>query len=234
MNIHIIVPARSGSKRFPKKNIANFLGKPLFMHSINFACKLNFASKIIFSSDSKKYAKIIKNKNIIFHQRSKFSSEDTSMEEDILFDLKKFYKRNKIKYPDSILWLRPTHPLRCLYSFKQAYKIHRVKKKTVMIVHKTESRLFTSSNNLIYPINTQMRKKSMIRGQDCKPLFKIFSGEIFKFPKKYSKNFLGKKRYFIVAPKETDYDIDEKNDLKNLEIIIKKNNSIYKKFIHLN
>ena len=41
------------------------------------------------------------------------------MEEDILFDLKKFYRKNNIKYPDSILWLRPTHPLRCLSSFKK-------------------------------------------------------------------------------------------------------------------
>ena len=52
MNIHVIIPARSGSKRFPNKNIATFLGKPLFTHAINFALKLNFASKIIFTSDS--------------------------------------------------------------------------------------------------------------------------------------------------------------------------------------
>ncbi len=234
MNIHVIIPARSGSKRFPNKNIATFLGKPLFTHAINFALKLNFASKIIFTSDSEKYAKIIKKKKILFHPRSNFASMDTSMEEDILFDLKKFYRKNNIKYPDSILWLRPTHPLRCLSSFKKAYNIHRKRKKTVMIVHKTESRLFTSRNGLIYPINTLMKKKSMIRGQDCKPLFKIFSGEFFKFPTIYSKNFLGKKRYFVIAPNETDHDIDKKNDLKNLEIVIRKNYSTYKKFIHLN
>ena len=79
-----------------------------------------------------------------------------------------------------------------------------------------------------------MKKKSMIRGEDCKPLSNIFSGEFFKFPTIYSKNFLGKKRYFVIAPNETDHDIVKKNDLKNLEIVIRKNYSTYKKFIHLN
>ena len=32
-----IIPARGGSKGIPKKNIINFLGKPLISHSINYA-----------------------------------------------------------------------------------------------------------------------------------------------------------------------------------------------------
>ena len=106
MNIHAIVPARSGSKRFRNKNISNFMGIPLFQHSVNFANKLNFISKIIFSTDSKRYMKLTKNKsNILFHNRSIFASKDYSMEEDILLDLKTFYKKNKIKFSDAILWL---------------------------------------------------------------------------------------------------------------------------------
>ena len=55
---YAIVPSRSGSKRFKNKNIYNFLNKPLFFHSINFAKKLSFVDKIIFSTDSEKYIKI--------------------------------------------------------------------------------------------------------------------------------------------------------------------------------
>lgn len=233
MNIHAIIPARSGSKRFPNKNISNFMGTPLFQHSINFASKLNFISKIILSTDSKRYVKVTKSKsNIIFHKRSIFASKDNSMEEDILIDLKNFYKKKKIKYPDAVLWLRPTHPLRSIEIFRKGFNLFKRKKKTVMIIHKAESRLFMAKNNLIYPINKEMTKKSMIRSQDCKPLFKIFSGEYFKFPKKYSKNFLGKSKYYVVAPKETDFDIDEKKDLKILEIIAKNNFLRYKNYLH--
>ena len=47
------------------------MGIPLFQHSVNFANKLNFFSKIIFSTDSKRYMKLTKNKsNILFHNRS--------------------------------------------------------------------------------------------------------------------------------------------------------------------
>lgn len=233
MNIHAIVPARSGSKRFKNKNILNFMDIPLFQHSVNFANKLNFITKIVFSTDSKKYMKLIKNgSNIIFHNRSIFASKDHSMEEDILLDLKAFYKKNKIKFPDAILWLRPTHPLRSLKTFRKGFNLFRKKKKTVMIIHKTESRLFKVNKNLAYPINKEMKKKSMIRSQDCKPLFKIFSGEFFKFPKRYSKNFLGTKKYYVIAPKETDFDIDTKKDLEILEIIAKKNYLRYKNYLH--
>ena len=54
-----IIPARSGSKRFPNKNIHIFLNIPLFYHSI-FCKKLKFVKKIIFSTDSEKYIRIAK------------------------------------------------------------------------------------------------------------------------------------------------------------------------------
>ena len=115
MNIHAIIPARKGSKRFKNKNITKFMGIALFQHSINFATKLKFITTIIFSTDSKSYIRKVKKKSkIIIHPRSQLTSKDNSMEEDILYDLKKFYKKNKIELPDSILWLRPTSPLRSL------------------------------------------------------------------------------------------------------------------------
>ena len=68
------------------------------MHSINFANKLKFIDKIILSSDSKKYLNTAKdNKKIDKAFKIKKSSKDTSMEEHILRDLIKFFKReNKL------------------------------------------------------------------------------------------------------------------------------------------
>ena len=96
MSLHAIIPARSGSKRFSNKNITNFLNIPLFYHSIFFAKKLKFVKKIIFSTDNDKYIKIAKKiPNIIIHKRNIYASKDNSMEEDILFDLKRFYNEKK-------------------------------------------------------------------------------------------------------------------------------------------
>ncbi|MGV8815863.1 MAG: cytidylyltransferase domain-containing protein, partial [Gelidibacter sp.] len=37
MKITALIPARKNSQRFPGKNFAPFLGKPLFRHSVDFA-----------------------------------------------------------------------------------------------------------------------------------------------------------------------------------------------------
>ena len=58
-----IIPARGGSKRIKKKNIKQFLGKPIISYSIETALKSNLFSKIHVSTDSleiKKYLKKIK------------------------------------------------------------------------------------------------------------------------------------------------------------------------------
>ncbi len=234
MKIAAIVPARSGSKRFKNKNLYLLKKKNLFLHSIYFAKKLKFISEIIFSSDSKKYHDIARKvPNITIHLRSKKASSNKAMEEDILEDIRENFIINKKKIPDAILWLRPTHPLRCLKTFKKAYQLFKRKKNTVMIVHKEEPRLFYSKNKkLLIPINKKMKNISMIRGQDCKPLYSIFSGEFFNFPKKYNRNFLGNKKYFIEAPKYTKHDIDNKDDLDLINNLIKKDKKLFSKYIH--
>ena len=57
MNVAII-PARGGSKRIPKKNIKNFLGKPIIAYSIEAAINSNLFDKVIVSTDSSEIADI--------------------------------------------------------------------------------------------------------------------------------------------------------------------------------
>lgn len=53
-----IIPARSGSKGVPNKNIIDFCGKPLMVYAIDEAKKAGIFDRIIVSTDSEKYAKI--------------------------------------------------------------------------------------------------------------------------------------------------------------------------------
>ena len=57
-NIIVIIPARGGSKGIPKKNIINFLDKPLITHSIQYAKDSNFVDNIYVSTDDKNIAEI--------------------------------------------------------------------------------------------------------------------------------------------------------------------------------
>lgn len=57
MNIAII-PARGGSKRIPKKNIKDFLGKPIIAYSIETALKSKLFDKVIVSTDDEAIKKV--------------------------------------------------------------------------------------------------------------------------------------------------------------------------------
>ena len=60
MNIAVI-PARSGSKRIPRKNIKEFYGKPMIAWAISIAQKSGLFGKIIVSTDDEEIAKISRN-----------------------------------------------------------------------------------------------------------------------------------------------------------------------------
>ena len=53
-----IIPARSGSKRIPRKNIKLFLGKPMIAWSISTAIESGLFDRIIVSTDDPKISKI--------------------------------------------------------------------------------------------------------------------------------------------------------------------------------
>lgn len=57
MNIAII-PARGGSKRIPKKNIKQFLGKPMISYPISIALSTGIFEKVIVSTDDNEIADI--------------------------------------------------------------------------------------------------------------------------------------------------------------------------------
>ena len=57
MKLHILIPARGGSKGILKKNIQKINNKSLVEISINFALNLNISGNIFVSSDMKEVEK---------------------------------------------------------------------------------------------------------------------------------------------------------------------------------
>jgi len=110
MTVIGIIPARSGSKGVPNKNIRPLGGIPLLGWIVNAAKKSQKIDKLIFSSDSEKYFKIAKSfdNELIFHKRSSELSEDVPSEFvllDVLKNFKEFFDDNSI-----IVMLQPTTP----------------------------------------------------------------------------------------------------------------------------
>ena len=118
MNILCIIPARSGSKGIPNKNIKLFKGLPLLVHSINQAkCSKYYNSpkhnmKIFVSTDSKEYADIAKEYGAeVPFLRPEEISKDESL--DYEFISHALVEYDNLGYnPDIIMQLRPTQPCR--------------------------------------------------------------------------------------------------------------------------
>ena len=56
------IPARGGSKGIPNKNIKEFAGKPLIVHSIEYALNCSQIDEVVVSTDDDKIAE---NKTIV-------------------------------------------------------------------------------------------------------------------------------------------------------------------------
>lgn len=113
MSIIAVIPARSGSKAIPDKNIKTLAGKPLLSYSIALAKKLDLIDRIIVSTDSEKYAEIAQRygAEIPFLRPTEISL-DMSTDYNFIRHLLDSLKAKEDYVPDFIVHLRPTTPFR--------------------------------------------------------------------------------------------------------------------------
>ena len=115
----VIIPARSGSKGIPNKNIREIAGKSLLLRTLETATGLTDIKNICLSTDSEKYYQNIKDEfNPIFLKRSPELSTDTALAINVWKDAIKFLKNNYENYEYSI-WLEPSSPMRNLNWLKE-------------------------------------------------------------------------------------------------------------------
>ena len=121
MKIVTIIPARSGSKGLPNKNILNLLGIPMFAWSIIHAKYYsNKDDLIIVSSDSEEYLEIAERFNAVPFLRSKNLSKDTTKTEPVMDEILNSYS---IDDDDIVVLLQPTSPIRRKKTLSKLSKI---------------------------------------------------------------------------------------------------------------
>lgn len=106
-----IIPARGGSKRIPKKNIKDFLGKPIIAYSIEAALKSKLFDEVMVSTDDVEIAEIAKDYGaIIPFFRSKKNSDDFATTYDVIEEVINQYKKKEIEF-ENICCIYPCSPL---------------------------------------------------------------------------------------------------------------------------
>ena len=107
-HIIAIIPARGGSKGIPKKNIIDFLGKPLLAWSIEDAKGSSFIDGVYVSTDDEEIAKVAEQYGARVIWRPKEISGDFSPSEEAL----KHAVREASQPIDYVVFLQATSPLR--------------------------------------------------------------------------------------------------------------------------
>lgn len=107
-----IIPARGGSKRIPRKNIRNFLGKPIISYSILAAIESGLFSEVMVSTDDEEIAAIARGYGaVVPFFRSKKNADDYATTLDVLNEVLINYENTLHKKFDLVCCIYPTAPL---------------------------------------------------------------------------------------------------------------------------
>lgn len=108
-----LIPARSGSKGVPKKNIRSLGGHPLIAYSIVAAKLSSKIERIILSTDSSEIAEMARSYGAeVPFLRPIELAQDHSSDLDFVRHALNWFEDHEGDLPDFLLHLRPTTPLR--------------------------------------------------------------------------------------------------------------------------
>lgn len=106
-----IIPARGGSKRLPRKNIADFLGKPMIAYSIAAAIDSDAFARVVVSTEDVEIAEIARRFGADVELRDPRLATDQARVVDVCLDLLDREASAGRRYPQ-FACLYPAAPLR--------------------------------------------------------------------------------------------------------------------------
>jgi N-acylneuraminate cytidylyltransferase len=138
-----IIPARGGSKRIPRKNIKDFLGKPIIAYSIEAAIKSELFDEIMVSTDDKEIAEVaLKYGAKVPFFRSSKNSDDHSRTMDVIHEvLGEYIQKLNMKFEHAC----------CIYPTAPLIKIEHLKSGFNKLISEDFSSVFTAVE-FSYPI----------------------------------------------------------------------------------
>ncbi len=226
MKVLTVVPARSGSKGLPGKNIKTLIDKPLLAWSIEQGLASRYVDKVIVSTDSEEIAAIaIKYGASVPFLRPGHLAKDETSTADVLIDLIETLEKGG-EFFDYILLLEPTSPLRETSDIDNAFNnlLNTPNAKSIVGVCKVESQhpLFCVGLTDHGFLRSENNFK-VLRRQDIDPLFfyegSLYISEINLF--KQLKNFYHNNSLGYIMPKWKSFEIDDEVDFLICETLLK-------------
>lgn len=103
-----IIPARGGSKRIPRKNIAMLAGEPLIAHTLKTVLASNVFSRVIVSTEDQEIAEIAKTCKAEVYNRNPAYATDTAHELDACAEILEAIEADEGRKPEVFCVVYPT------------------------------------------------------------------------------------------------------------------------------
>lgn len=216
-----IIPARGGSKRIPRKNIKDFLGKPIIAYSIETAIESGLFSEVMVSTDDNEIAEIAKKYGAkVPFLRSEKTANDFAHIADVITEVLDTYKSLNQEFDNFC----------CVFSTAPFIKKVRLKEGLDMMINSNFDSVFPVLK-FSYPIQRALKieneKVSMIlpenfnkRSQDLMPAYHD-SGQFYwmKTQEFYKqKSLFAENSGAIVLSEKEVQDIDTQEDWEVAEM----------------
>ena len=216
-----IIPARGGSKRIPKKNIKEFLGRPIIAYSIRTAIDSKLFDEVMVSTDDIEIAEIAKKygAKVPFIRSSKNSS-DFATTFDVIEEVINYYRNHNMEF-NNVCCLYSCAPFVTTKTLSKAYNhLHEKDFDTVLPVVPYSSpinralRINHEKIHMIYEENLN------VRSQDLEDSFydagQFYWCDIDKLL--LNKGIFTNNTGFIIVSEIESQDIDNETDWKLAEL----------------
>ncbi|MGR6981188.1 cytidylyltransferase domain-containing protein [Testudinibacter sp. P27/CKL/0425] len=217
-----IIPARSGSKGLPNKNVLLLEGKPLMVYTIEAAIKSDAFDRIVVSTDSEEYKDLISNYPIDVVIRDKSISGDSASSFVVIKDVLDRYASEKF---DSLVLLQPTSPLRDSEHIRNAIKLFEDKKNDfdflVSVVKSDKSSTLIKpidNNSSLAHFHSDFTNYTRQQYDEYSPNGAIFIAKTV--PYLMNKHFFGNRSIAYIMDKKSSLDIDNRDDFEYLYFLL--------------
>ena len=145
----ILIPARSGSKSVPNKNITLLSGEPLLAWTAKVAIGSHLSKNVVLSTDSNEIAQLGKELGLnVPFIRPKDLAQDRTLQIDVIKHTVAVFSENFNTKFDSIMLLQPTSPFRSRESVVKSYNYFCKYKADTLITISDISKFATSTKYL--------------------------------------------------------------------------------------
>lgn len=220
-----IIPARSGSKGLPDKNIKLLNGKPLLAYTIEAALASNQFDEVMVSTDSEKYAMIaIEYGAKVPFLRASDNAGDSASSWDVVKEVLRNYEQSGQTF-EKVALLQPTSPLRSKDDILNGFKTMADKDANfvVSVCEMEHSPLWANTLPDNHSMESFIKKDVYKLPRQEIPTYYRLNGAFYLVDTNHllnSDELYGDKSYSFIMSRENSIDIDNLYDFKFAENLL--------------